>query len=48
MSKIYFQGTFGAYSHLAAVSIEPDAEFCLVKLLMIVSTKLRKNLIVKL
>ena len=26
MSKIYFQGTFGAYSHLAALSIEPDAE----------------------
>ena len=26
MSKIYFQGTYGAYSHLAALSIEPDAE----------------------
>ncbi len=26
MSKIYFQGTYGAYSHLAAISIEPDAE----------------------
>ena len=26
MGKIYFQGTFGAYSHLAAVSIDPDAE----------------------
>jgi prephenate dehydratase len=26
MSKIYFQGTFGAYSHLAAVSIDPKAE----------------------
>ena len=26
MSKIYFQGTFGAYSHLAALNIEPDAE----------------------
>ena len=26
MSKIYFQGTFGAYSHLAALKIEPDAE----------------------
>ena len=26
MSKIYFQGTFGAYSHLAALSIEPSAE----------------------
>ncbi len=26
MSKIYFQGTFGAYSHLAALSIDPSAE----------------------
>ena len=26
MKKIYFQGTFGAYSHLAALSIEPQAE----------------------
>jgi prephenate dehydratase len=26
MSKIYFQGTFGAYSHLAAISISPEAE----------------------
>ena len=26
MSKIYFQGSFGAYSHLAALSIEPDAD----------------------
>ena len=26
MSKIYFQGTFGAYSHLAALSIEPKSE----------------------
>ena len=26
MSKIYFQGSFGAYSHLAAVEIAPDAE----------------------
>ena len=26
MSKIYFQGTFGAYSHLAALSIDPIAE----------------------
>ena len=26
MSKIYYQGTFGAYSHLAALSIEPKAE----------------------
>ena len=26
MGKIYFQGTFGAYSHLAALSINPEAE----------------------
>jgi len=26
MGKIYFQGTFGAYSHLAALSIDPKAE----------------------
>ena len=26
MNKIYFQGTFGAYSHLAALTIYPDAE----------------------
>ena len=26
MSKIYFQGTFGAYSHLAALSIDVNAE----------------------
>ena len=26
MNKIYFQGTFGAYSHLDAISIEPKAE----------------------
>jgi len=26
MSKIYFQGTFGAYSNLAALAFEPDAE----------------------
>ena len=26
MTKIYFQGTFGAYSHLAALSIEPKTE----------------------
>ena len=26
MGKIYFQGTFGAYSHLAALSIDPEAE----------------------
>ena len=26
MGKIYFQGSFGAYSHLAALSVEPDAK----------------------
>ena len=26
MKKIYFQGTFGAYSHIAAIEIEPNAE----------------------
>ena len=26
MSKILFQGTYGAYSHLAAISIEPNAK----------------------
>ena len=26
MSKIYFQGTFGAYSHLAALFVDPKAE----------------------
>ena len=26
MNKIYFQGTFGAYSHLAALSIDPNTE----------------------
>ena len=26
MNKIYFQGTFGAYSHIAALEIEPNAE----------------------
>jgi len=26
MSKIYFQGTFGAYSHLAALKIDPNSE----------------------
>ena len=26
MSKIYFQGTFGAYSHLAALSVYPNAD----------------------
>ncbi len=26
MSKIYFQGTFGAYSHLAALSLDKNAE----------------------
>ena len=26
MSKIFFQGTFGAYSHLAALSVDPKAQ----------------------
>ena len=26
MNKIYFQGTYGAYSHLASLSINPNAE----------------------
>ena len=26
MSKIYFQGTFGAYSHIASLSIDSKAE----------------------
>ena len=26
MSKIYFQGTFGAYSHLAALSVDAKAD----------------------
>ena len=26
MNKIYFQGTYGAYSHLAALTVEPNAE----------------------
>ena len=26
MSKIYFQGTFGAYSHLAALSVDSEAK----------------------
>ena len=26
MEKIYFQGTFGAYSHLAALSVAPKAK----------------------
>ena len=26
MSKIYFQGTYGAYSHLAALSMDSNAE----------------------
>ena len=33
MNKIYFQGTFGAYSHLAALSIDPKAEIILCKTL---------------
>ena len=34
MSKIYFQGAFGAYSHIAALEIDPNAELYLVKPLM--------------
>ena len=26
MNKFFFQGTYGAYSHLAALSINPEAE----------------------
>ena len=26
MVKIYFQGTYGAYSHLASIAIDPNAE----------------------
>ena len=26
MTRIYFQGTFGAYSHLAALSVDKNAE----------------------
>ena len=26
MNKIYFQGTYGVYSHLAALAIDPNAE----------------------
>ena len=26
MNKIYFQGTYGAYSHLASLSIDSNAE----------------------
>ena len=26
MGKIYFQGTYGAYSHLAALSVHPKDE----------------------
>ena len=31
MSKIYFQGTFGAYSHLAALAIDSNAEILACK-----------------
>ena len=31
MSKIYFQGTFGAYSHLAALSFDKKAEILTCK-----------------
>ena len=48
MSKIYFQGTFGAYSHLAALSIDPKAEILPCKLLMSVLTKHPKSQIAEL
>jgi len=31
MSKIYFQGTFGAYSHLAALAVDPNAKIVACK-----------------
>jgi len=31
MSKIYFQGTFGAYSHIAALEVEPNSEIIACK-----------------
>ena len=35
MSKIYFQGTYGAYSHLASLAIDPLMQKLFhVKLLM--------------
>ena len=48
MNKIYFQGTFGAYSHLAALSIDPKAKIipcktfdeCFLKLLKIQDSKI--------
>ena len=43
MSKIYFQGTFGAYSHLAAFLLILKQKFYHVKLLMIVLTKHQKR-----
>ena len=36
MSKIYFQGTYGAYSHLASLSIDPKAEIIPCKTSMVV------------
>ena len=39
MTKIYFQGTFGAYSHLAALTVDPNSEVIPCKLLMIVLTE---------
>ena len=43
MSKIYFQGTFGAYSHLAALSIDSKAEIIFARLLMNVFQKQNKT-----
>ena len=42
--KILFQGSLGAYSHLAALEIYPDAKLYHVKLLMNVLVELIKIL----
>ena len=47
MSKIYFQGIFGAYSHLAALSINPKAEIIPCKTFdecFLKASKLLKNI----
>ena len=43
MSKIYFQGSFGAYSHLAALSIEPEADIIPCKTFDECFSKANKN-----
>ncbi len=48
MSKIYFQGTFGAYSHLAALSIDPKAEILPCKTFDDCFNKASEELIVEL